>query len=155
MLRGENVPGFSRPPYPPNALEGSWMGLYLSWPLFSSRPLVLTVFISCWEVAGAWAGGRSQSYERALTCFYRLVGGGGGKSSLILFNSLGAMCQWVSLGPQGHSLGSILYLGSMVLSPQSCAPGLVGRSCCIGPGMRADRPLGPQAPPSRRSDSVS
>lgn len=72
---------------------------------------------------------------------------------MILFNSLGAMCQWVSLGPQGHSLGGILYLGSTVLSPQSCAPGLVGRSCCIGPGMRADRPLGPRTPPSKGSDS--
>lgn len=65
------------------------------------------------------------------------------------------MCQWVSPGPQGHSLGGLLslYLGSVVLSPQSCAPGLVGRSCCTGPGMRADRPLGPPAPPSRGSDS--
>lgn len=122
------------------------MGLYLSWRLFSSRPLVLTVFISYWEVAGAWAGGRSQSYERALTCFYRLVGGGGGKSSLILFNSLGAMCQWVSLGPQGHSLGSILYLGSMVLSPQSCAPRAGWAQLLHWPwnaGRPAPRPSGP------------
>lgn len=74
-----------------------------------------------------------------MTCFYAVAGGGGGKGSLILFNLLGAMCQWVNLGLQSHRLGGVPYLESMR-----------GRSRCLL-ALECGQ-TGPPSPPTKGSE---